>query len=98
MINREMKQVIVNVFSNTPDSYGQLHKSTPTGRYVDMMIKNKSIVNVNDPRFIDVTDIGLTKDREIKAGNEVVDNDKTYLVLYVIPSSRLTQVMLKLCR
>lgn len=92
MINREWKQVVVSAFSDDTDAYGQPHKGTPISRNVNMVIKTKSITNVNDPRFIEVTDIGLTADNQIAAGNEVTYGTKKYLVLSVILSSRLNQV------
>lgn len=95
MIIREMKQVTVSSYNSTLDAYGQQHKSGKADRYVDMVIKIVSQSNINDPRFLDITNLGLTRDTAIKAGNEVLDGTTKYLVMYVIPTSRLTQVLLK---
>lgn len=95
MINREWKQVTVKAFSNTTDEYGQLHKGTPTTHTTDMVVKIYNQSNVANPLYVDVTDIGLTKDNTIVAGNEVIVDTNTYQVLYVIPSSRLIQVLMK---
>jgi hypothetical protein len=58
--------------------------------------------NVQDPRFVDIDVLGLTEERNITVDNEVVISDNnfgiptgTYVVKYVIPTSRLTQVFLK---
>ena len=70
-----------------------------------MVCKIYSQVNVTDPRYIDIDVIGLTNNRIISDRNEVVisNNDfgiptGKYEVKYVIPSNRLTQVLMKKCR
>jgi hypothetical protein len=54
-----------------------------------MMIRNYLRMNVNDVRFIDVTDIGLSFDSAITDANQIISSSGTYNVLYVIPSKRL---------
>lgn len=93
MINRELHKVTYRVFDNTKDAYGQL-KQNSVDNEIEMMIKIQSQVNVQDPRFIDVDSIGITKET-LLAGNKIIDGDKTYLIKYVIPSSRYQQAMLK---
>ena len=67
-----------------------------------MVCKIYSQVNVTDPRYIDIDVIGLTRSSIISDKNEVIisENDYgipvgTYVVRYVIPTSRLTQVLMK---
>ena len=60
-----------------------------------MMIRNYQQVNVQDVRYIDVTDIGLTFDSAITDANQISTSSGTYNVLYVIPSRRLNQILLK---
>lgn len=93
MINREMHSVTVSSFSGT-DQFGQLRTGTETQRTVDMMIKQASAANVQDPRYVEITDIGLTKE-QITPGEIVTDGARSFDVLYVIPGGRLNQAMLK---
>lgn len=93
MINREIKQVTYRVFDNTKNEYGEL-KQESTDKTIDMMIKIRSQMNVEDPRFIDCESIGITKEILIP-GNKIIDNDNTYLIKYVIPSRRYQQVFLQ---
>lgn len=70
-----------------------------------MVCKIYSQVNVTDPRYIDIDVIGLTTSRTISDKNEVVINENEfnipagkYEIKYVIPSNRLTQVLMKKCQ
>ena len=89
---QKMNKVIYRVFDNTKDAYGQLKRNS-TDTEIDMMIKIRSQVNVEDPRFIDCDKIGITTETLVP-GNHIVDNDN-YLIQYVIPSGRFNQVFLK---
>ena len=93
MINRELHKVTYRAFTNTKDAYGQL-KQTYVDSQIEMMIKIRNQVNVEDPRFIDCECIGIYKGN-LEAGNHIIDGDKTYLIKYVIPSSRYQQVFLQ---
>lgn len=93
MINNEMRTVTIKHFMETLNDYGEKVLSTDSTT-AEMMVKQYSQTNVQDPRFVDVEYIGLTK--AAISINEVVSIDGTdYMVLYVIPSGRYTQVMLK---
>lgn len=93
MINNEMRTVTIKHFMETLNDYGEKVLSTDSTT-AEMMVKQYSQTNVQDPRFVDVQYIGLTK--AAISINEVVSIDGTdYMVLYVIPSGRYTQVMLK---
>lgn len=93
MINREMHDVTYRAFDNTKDEYGQL-KQTYEDSTIQMMIKIQSQINVEDPRFVDVDSVGISKDLLV-AGNKIIDGEKIYLIKYVIPSSRFQQALLK---
>lgn len=93
MIIREMKKVTYRVFDNTKDAYGQL-KQSYTDSQIEMMIKIRGQVNVEDPRFIDCDCVGISRETLVP-GNKIIDGDKVYLIQYAIPSSRYQQVMLK---
>lgn len=96
VINREMKSVEVLSYGNSTDSYGQVRKGEPLDtRTVMMALKLYRQAEVADPRFVEVTDLGLTNDTSITDKDCIKDGDTKYNVLYVIPSQRLTTVFLK---
>ena len=89
---QKMNKVIYRVFDKTKDAYGQLKRNS-TDTEIEMMIRIRSQVNVEDPRFIDCDKIGITTETLVP-GNYIVDDDN-YLIQYVIPSGRFNQVFLK---
>ena len=95
MIIREMKPVSVVSFTAGTDAYGQKRKNGSTKRDSQMVIKIYRQTTVDDIRYTDVTDIGLTYDREITDENEIEYGGNRYTVLYVIPSNRLYQILMK---
>lgn len=95
MINRELQNVDVITYDNTLDDYGQLRQSEYTTRTIPMVCKIYSQTNTNDMRYVDVEMIGITKDKDITNENEIKIGDTNYQVLYVIPSSRYYQVLMR---
>lgn len=95
MINNEWQKAIYTEFIEVPDSYGQQHKSIGQERNIEVVVKNYNRTNVNDPRFIEVTDIALTKEKELKPGNNIIINNNKYYILFIIYSNRLNQLLLK---
>lgn len=95
MINRELQNVEVITYDNTIDDYGQLRQNEYTTRTIPMVCKIYSQVNTNDMRYVDVEMIGITKDKEISNENEIKLGNTYYQVLYVIPSSRYYQVLMR---
>ena len=94
MINREWQTAIITSYTSGLDSYGQPTMSE-SNREVEMVVKLYQQSNTSDVRYVDVSTIGLTKDALITDKDQVqVDND-TYKVLYVIPTSRLHQILMK---
>ena len=91
----DFQKVEVVEFEDTVDIYGQRRKSEKSRREVDMMIRNYLRMNVNDVRFVDATDIGLSFDTAITDANQIISSSGTYNVLYVIPSKRLYQYFLQ---
>lgn len=89
---QKMNKVTYRAFTDTKDAYGQLKRSY-TDTDIDMMIRIRSQVNVEDPRFINCDKIGITEEN-LTSGNYIVD-DKEYLIQYVIPSGRFNQIFLK---
>lgn len=90
-----MQIVTVKSFPEGKDKYGQTKQGDFTTREVEMIVKVYSQSNTNDIRFIDVTNIGLTKDNNIADGNEIIIGKDTYSVIYTIPSGRLHQIFMK---
>lgn len=75
------------------DDYGVPMYATAT-RTADIAFKLYSQQNVQDPRYIDVEAIGLTKDTSIVPGEVVTLAQGDFRVKYVIPSARWIQLML----
>lgn len=95
IFNRELKPVSVVSFTTGTDAYGQKRKQGSTTRTVEMFVKVYSQSNVSDVRYCDVTNIGLTYDTSITDENQIVIDGATYNVLYVIPSGRMYQILMK---
>ena len=93
--NRELKPVSVVSFATGTDAYGQKRKQGSTTRTVEMVVKVYAQSNVSDVRYGDVTNIGLTYDTSITDENQIVIDGATYNVLYVIPSGRMYQILMK---
>ena len=95
ILNRELKPVSVVSFATGTDAYGQKRKQGSTTRTVEMVVKIYAQSNVSDVRYCDVTNIGLTYDTSITDENQIVIDGATYNVLYVIPSGRMYQILMK---
>ena len=95
MINREMRKVSVVSFTSGKDAYGITRTQGSSSKEVDMVIKPYAQSNVDDVRYVDVTDIGLTYDKTITDNNQIIDGNKTFQIMYVIPSNRLYQILMK---
>lgn len=95
IFNRELKPVSVVSFATGTDAYGQKRKQGSTTRTVEMVVKVYAQSNVSDVRYCDVTNIGLTYDTSITDENQIVIDGATYNVLYVIPSGRMYQILMK---
>ena len=93
--NRELKSVSVISFTTGTDAYGQKRTLGSTSRTVEMYVKVYAQSNVSDVRYCDVTNIGLTYDTSITDENQIVIDGATYNVLYVIPSGRMYQILMK---
>lgn len=104
MINREWQNVKVLWYPNTVDEYGQKRQGEPTIENVKMVCKIYSQANVTDPRYIDIDVLGLVNHNIISDKNEVIIEENAfniptgkYEIKYVIPTNRLTQVLMKRC-
>lgn len=95
MIQREWKTVKVVSFTDGRDEYGQVRKQGSTERNCEMVIKLYTQTNTNDIRFNDIETLGITRDNLITDKNQIIDGSNKYNVLYVIPSGKYTQVLMK---
>lgn len=96
VINREMALVVVKHFDDTTNAYGEIKKGAAASqREVMMALKIYRQTNVQEAQFVDVTNIGLTYDTSITPGDLIEKDGNAYNVLFVIPSQRLTTLMLK---
>lgn len=95
MINREMRKVSLVSFTSGTDAYGQKRQLGSNSKEIEMMIKPYRQSNIDDVRYVDVTDIGLTYEKSIMDSNQIIDGEKTFQIMYVIPSNRLYQIMMK---
>ena len=78
MINRETATVEVITYNEGLDKYGINRRKGSSSRFVDMVIKTYSQSNVNDARYVDATNIGLTADKEITTKNQIKFQDDLY--------------------
>lgn len=91
-----MALVVVSHYDDATNAYGEIKKgSAASQREVKMALKVYRQSDVQDPRFTNVTNIGLTYDTSITPGDKIECGDATYNVLFIIPSQRLTTVMLE---
>lgn len=95
MIMREWVPVSVVSYELGTDTYGQKRKLGSTARTCQMVIKPYTKANIDNVKYVDVTDIGLTADHEITDANTINYGGASYQVLYVIPSGRLYQIFMK---
>lgn len=90
-----MESVVVETYDNTTDSYGQVRKSTPTQRTIQMVLKVYAQTNQQDPRFVDATNVGLTQDKNLSTKDCIVRGNEKFNIMYVIPTPRFNIVFLK---
>lgn len=93
-IQRELQSATIKTYGTTVDAYGQLEQGTPATRTADIAFKIFAQQNVQDPRYVDVEAVGLTKDTSIVPGEVISFAQGDFRVKYVIPSGRWTQLML----
>ena len=95
MINRELRPVHLVSFPSGTDKYGQKIRQGETKQLIEMVVKIYSQTNVSDIRYNDVELIGLTKATVNDSQQIWIDDKNKYCVLYVIPSGRYTQILMK---
>lgn len=95
MINREYQKVNILTFSEETDDYGQLRQQAPTSQEIDMVCKIYAQTMTNDMRYKDVEMIGITKNNSITDENEIQIGNINYKVMYVIPSGKYYQILMR---
>ena len=92
-ITRELQSATIKAYGTSVDAYGQLIQSEET-RTADIAFKIYGQQNVQDPRYVDVEAVGLTKDKSIVPGEVITFAQGDYRVKFVVPTSRWQQLML----
>lgn len=90
---RNMQLVEIYSISPSVNEYGERLDEQKVGTAL-MSIFNLNKTNTTDMRYIDGTDVGLTK-ANLTCNNTVISGDAKYKVLYVIPTHRFNQVFLQ---
>ena len=93
MIQREWQSVTRRVFKDGTNDYGQLRKLGYDDYTIKMVVKIYTQTSTENPRFLDVDLLGLTKDT-VECGDQIIIGTKKYDVKYTIPSEKLTQVFM----
>lgn len=91
-IQRELQSATVRGYTMNVDAYGQLEAGLP--RSIELSVKLYSQQNVDDPRYVDVDLVGLTKDTSIVPGEVISLAQGDYRVKYVIPTGRWQEILL----
>ena len=91
---RELEPVKIRSYKTGVDEYGAIRQLGHTDRTVEMVVKIYHQANVQDPRYIDVTLTGITKDKDITDANTVIYKDKEYNIKYIIPSPKYLTLLL----
>lgn len=94
MINRELQTVKVVSFSDELDKYGQKRQGETTERDSEMVVKIYTQTNVEDPKYVDIDVIGITKDKNISDDNQIKIGDDYYNIKFIIPSGRYNQILM----
>ena len=92
-ITRELQSATIKTYGTTVDRYGQLVQSDVT-RTADIAFKIFAQQNVQDPRYVDVEAVGLTKDTSIVPGEVISFAQGDFRVRYVIPTGRWHELLL----
>jgi len=94
VINRDWQDATVSTLSGDVDEYGQPTTSAVT-RQIKIYKKIYTQTNVNDPRYAEVDEIALTTDKNVTTSDTISTDTDTYRILYIIPSTRYTSLLLR---
>lgn len=89
-MNKRVKAV---QFNKGKDAYGQKRLNGSNEEFIEMYISfiNKQTNNLIN--HIDADYLGLTK--RLGDWDQIIDEDTTYEVVYIVPTHRYTQVFMK---
>jgi len=93
-INRDWIYVTKLTYTNTLDEYGQKRQEVPVQSDLKVIWKLYNQVNVNNPTFVDIDVICLTKDDSVTNKNQIVKDNEIYNVMQIIPG-KYNQLFLK---
>lgn len=81
-------------YSDELDEYGQQRQSEPTISDVKVIWKLNDQMNVNNPDYVDVDVILLTKDNSVSDSNQIMRGSDKYNIKKIIPG-KYNQIFLK---
>lgn len=95
MINREWQTVNLLTYSTTVDEYGQFRTNTPTSKDIEMVVKIFAQTEVDNPKYVNIEKIGITKEKNISTENEIKIDNQLYVVRFIIPSGKYYQILME---
>lgn len=99
MINRDWQEATVTTLSGAVEYINEWGEPTvPPGQERTIQVYKKIYTqqNVNDPRYVDVDEIALTKDKDVTLSDVLAIAGKSYAVKYIVPSPRYNTLLLTL--
>lgn len=93
-LTRELEPITVRTYETGTDEYGAVNQGSHTDRTIQGVMKLNRQANVQDPRYIDVAYILITKENNITDANTVIYNNKEYPIKYLIPTHTYLTVLL----
>lgn len=94
LIQREWMWVKMLTYSDSLDEYGQQRQSEPTISNIKVIWKLNDQMNVNNPDYVDVDVILLTKDNSVSDSNQIMRGNDKYNIKKIIPG-KYNQIFLK---
>lgn len=99
MIQREWKTVAYRTFEEGLDEYGQKRQKTYFDTPIEVVLKQFSHRNVDNPNYSDIEFVCLIKNNSaITDANAIIVGSKQYNIKYLIPSGKYTQLLLYECK
>ena len=92
-ITRELQSATIKTYGSSVDDYGVPVLDGNT-RTADIAFKVYTQQSVQDPRYVDIEMVGLTKDTSIVPGEVISLAQGDYRVRYVLETTRWRELLL----
>lgn len=92
MIYRELREITVNIYVNELDKYGQKRQKGSSTRTIEGVVKTMNQFNIENPKYVDIELIVLTKDCGLSNANTLTIDGKEYQIKYITNTSRYNMV------